>query len=205
MAGNAGVQRRLLSGAVAGAASTAIFAAVHQALISDIWFSLLPMTTAGVACGVSIAWSYARLFPSPSVASWMGYNLLFVGMLMLLGVCSVVIYEPIANAAVLIAANEPPRELFGRAMPLTVGFVLVLTAGISVARARRPLDVVAVLVTCVVLLALLGMNVSVLGLVQFTGGEAYLVAELFALIAVLGLGYSACFALLERRWMRSGP
>jgi Mg2+/citrate symporter len=54
--------RFLLSGVIAGAASTLVFTAIHHLFISNIWFSLLPMLIAGALCGLCLAWSYGRLF-----------------------------------------------------------------------------------------------------------------------------------------------
>ena len=57
----------------------------------------------------------------------------------------------------------------------------------------------AIVVTCVVLVALLGLNVSVIGLVEIPRGSVSLVAELYALIMVLDVAYMATYVVLERR------
>jgi hypothetical protein len=57
----------------------------------------------------------------------------------------------------------------------------------------------AVLLTCTVLVLLLGLNVSAIGLVTIPRGSVYLVAELFGLILALNVVYMAVFIGLERK------
>jgi hypothetical protein len=187
-----------LSGALAGMGSTVVFAAIHHALISDIWFSLVPMLVAGALCGLCLAWSFGRLFRPPSIASWLLYNLVYLGLFVFLGIASLIFLEPVATVTELIVADEAPHELIRQALPLTLGFTITAAALISFLWGRNPLDVVAVGLTCIVLVSLLGLNVSILGLVQFTSGSFYLVARLFALIVALNVVYLALFLLKER-------
>jgi hypothetical protein len=195
----------LISGCVAGAGSTIVFTAIHHLFISDIWFSLPLMLVAGAACGLTIAWSYTRLFGPPAAASWVRYNLVFVGLLILLGLVSLVVFDPITTIPILLAANEPPNELIVKAMPLTLGFIGVSAALIHLRWGRNLLDGVAILVTCTVIILLLGLNVSILGLVYIPSTAAYLVAELFGLTLALNVVYLALFLRLvrwrsARRW-----
>jgi type IV secretory pathway VirB3-like protein len=65
-------------------------------------------------------------------------------------------------------------------------------------RTRR--DFGAILLTCTVLIMLLGLSVSVIGLVAILNGSLYVVGEeLFALIATFNLAYVAICIALERR------
>jgi hypothetical protein len=192
--------RFLLPGAVAGAGSTLVFTAVHHLFISDIWFSLLPMLIAGALCGLCLAWSYGRLFRPPSIPTWLLYNLVYIALFLLLGILSILIFEPIATIPQLIVANEPPDELIRQAMPLTLGFILGSAALITILWGRNLVDVAAILLTCTVLIVLLGLNVSVLGLVYIPGSAISLVAKMFGLIMLLNLVYLAIFLLLERKF-----
>jgi hypothetical protein len=193
-------RRALLSGAVAGAASVIVFAALHQWLISDIWQTLVPMMLAGSLCGLSVAWSYARLFRSrSSMVGWLLYNLVYVALLVLLGVASLIVYEPITTVPELLAAGGPPSELIRQATPLTAVFILFSAALIGLLWGRTPMDHVSVLLTCTLVVVLLGLNVSVLGLVHFSGGTVYLLAMMLVLTLALNLSYAAAFLLLERR------
>jgi len=149
-----------LSGAAAGAVSAVVFAAIHHLFIMDIWFALIPMMIAGAICGLSLAWTYGLLFDIPSQGSWLRYNAVFVILLALLAVASLLAYEPITTIPVLIAAKEPPRELFRRAMPLTIGFTLGTAAVLGLWWGRTLLKFGSILVTCAIVVLLLGLNVS---------------------------------------------
>jgi hypothetical protein len=200
--------RAVLSGALAGAASVVVFTAVHQWLISDIWNTLLPMAVAGAACGMTVAWSYARLFGRRlSLATWVGYNALYVGLLVLLGLVSVIVFEPIVTAAELLEiGGAPPPELFRGAMPLTVIFVLVSALGIGRLWGSSLLDYLSVLLACTTVVVLLGINLSILGLVRFTSGSLPLLAMTYGLVFVLNAVFAAAFLGLERRaFFRAEP
>ena len=188
----------LVSGAVSGAVSAFVFAIIHHLFISDIWFSLISMMVAGAVCGLSIAWSYGVLVPSPSTGSWLGYNLLYVAMFVVLGVASVLVYEPVTTIAALVDTNSPPDELFRHAMPMTIIFTLLMALVMSLIYGRTWRNVGAILLTCTLLVLLLGLNVSTIGLVNIPRGSIHLVVELFALILVLNLVYVAVFIGFER-------
>lgn len=191
--------RCVRAGAVAGAVATVAFAALHHLLISDIWFSLPFMLVAGVLCGMGVAWTFGLVRPAGSIGAWVRYNVLFVVAFVLLGAASVAVFEPMTTIAALLQAEGPPRELFGRAMPLTVGFTLAMAGLMSWHYGRNWRHFGAILLTCSLLVALLGLNVAVIGLVFFPSGSFYLVLELLGLILVLDVFYAAVFLLLERR------
>jgi hypothetical protein len=193
------LRRFLLPGAVAGAASTVVFAGLHHLIISNIWFSLLPMLLAGAVSGLCIAWTYALLFRDPTVGSWLGYNLTYVALFMLLGVASLITLEPVTTVAAVLEGGQPPRELYARAMPLTATFTVGSAVLITVLWGRSVAKFGAVLLTCVILFAVLGMNISVLGLVFLPVSAWYLIAEFFGLVLALSLCYAAVFVALEGR------
>jgi hypothetical protein len=163
------------SGAVAGATSTLVFTVVHDIFISDIWFSLLPMLVAGALCGLCLGWSYALLVSTPSVGSWLRYNLLYVAMFALLGAISALVFEPITTMAAVVSVNGPPDVLIGRAMPMTTVFTVMMAALVTLLYGPSWKRFGAVLLTCVVLVLLLGLNVSAIGLVDIPRGSLYLV------------------------------
>lgn len=198
------MRRFVLSGALAGAAAAFAFTALHHLVISDIWFSLPLMLMAGAICGLCLAWTYGRLVRLPDGRSWWAYNLLFVLLFAVLGVVSVLLFEPITTVAEVLARGGRPDALIDRALPLNVAYVPASAAIVWLAfgRSRRMLDVLAILVTCVVLVALLGLNLSLLGLVEIPMGAMYLVAELFGLTLFLSAAYAGVFQMLERRTLR---
>ena len=69
-----GVEPGLAIGAVAGGLTVLGFTVLHDHIISDIWFSLMPMLVAGVICGICLAWSYRTAAGGRSAARWYGYN-----------------------------------------------------------------------------------------------------------------------------------
>ena len=198
------IWRYVRSGSVAGVVSAFAFAVIHYVFISDIWFSLIIMLPAGALCGGCVGWSYGLMFDIPSIGSWLRYNMLYVAMFVLLGMVSVLIFEPITTAAALMAANEPPDELIGQAMPMTIIFTLAAAILLSWRYGRSWLHYGAILLTCTLLVLLLGLNVSVIGLVSIPGNSLYLIAEMFGLILAINLAYVVVFIALERKSLVGG-
>lgn len=190
--------RFAFSGALAGAVSAFVFTVIHDLFISNIWFALVPMLVAGVVCGALVSWSYALLADAPGLRGWLAYNLLYVGMFGLLGALSVLLFEPATTMAAVVSLNGPPDDLIRQALPLTAAFTLGMAVVVAVLYGRSWIRFAAALLTCVVLVALLGLNVSAIGLVAIPAGALYVIAELFGLIVVLNGVYTAVFAALER-------
>ena len=190
--------RFAISGAIAGATSAFIFTVIHYILISDIWFSLAIMLVAGAVCGACLSWSYSLTVDAPSLRSWGAYNLIYDAMFVVLGVVSVLIFEPATTMAALIAVNGPPDELIRQAMPVTAVFTLMMAVCLSLIYGFKWSRFGVVLLTSIVLVLLLGLNVSVIGLVSIPRGSWYLVLEMFALILALNAMYAIVFVGLER-------
>jgi hypothetical protein len=187
--------RLVAPGAVAGALAALAFAAVHAIWIMDIWFSLVAMMIAGALCGATIAWSYGRLF-EPSVRTWLGYNASYVIAFAVLGLVSVAVFEPRTTMAQLFTLDGPPVDLIGDALPLTVAFTLGTALILGVLFGRTPAAFGAILVTTSVLVVLLGLDVSIIGLVRIPTESLYLVVELAALIVVLAGSFAALVVVL---------
>lgn len=195
---NAG--RFALAGALAGAVSTLVFTIVHDIFISDIWAMLVPMLVAGVLCGGLVSWSYRLLIEATTLRNWLGYNLVYLASFGLLGLASVLLFEPVTTMAAVVSLNGPPADLIDQAMPVTIVFTFGMAVLITILYGRSWAKFGSVLITCIVLVALLGLNVSVIGLVSIPAGSLYLIAELFGLIVVLNVVYVVGFmALLMRR------
>lgn len=196
--------RFALSGALAGAVSALVFTVVHNIFISDIWFMIMPMVVAGALCGALVSWNYGLLVGTLSLRGWLGYNLVYVALFGMLGAASVLLLEPVTTMAAVVMLNGPPTALIEKAMPMTVLFTLSMAVIITVLFGRSLSQFLAVLLTCVVLVALLGLNVSAIGLVEIPSGSLSVVAELFGLIVALNAVYAVVFVVLERRWLYSG-
>lgn len=193
--------RLLLTGAFGGAISALVFAAIHEWMISDIWSLLIPMLIAGAIAGSSLAWTYGLLFPVRSVRSWLYFNATYVVLLVLLGVASLIIYEPITTIPALMVANEAPRELIREALPLSVGYTLLAAVVIGALWVRKLGQFAAVLLTTAIVVVLLGLNFSVLGLVHLTHGAASAVGKSLVLILALNAVYAGVVAGME--WRRT--
>lgn len=175
-----------------------VFTIVHDLVISDIWDMWVPMVIAGAAAGASLAWAHDRLVDEPTVRSWFGLHAVYVLLLVGLGLWSILVFEPVTTTAALIAADEPPDELIAQALPGTAVFTVLGAAAVTRLvgdgwRAFGP-----TLVATVVVVATLGLNLSVLGLVSFSGSDALLVAELVGLVIVLAASNAILGVVLSR-------
>ena len=193
-----------LTGAAAGAFSALVFMVVHQVLISDIWFSLVVMLVSGALCGAAVAWTYALLFTRRTLAGWIAYNLAYVAALVAMGLVSLVVYEPVTTAADLIAAGGSPTELIRRATPLSAVSILITAVLLQRLWGRGAGQFLALLLCSTLIILLLGLNVSVLGLVEFDSQGWVLVLYTYGLTLLLNLVYLASFAVLERRAFGQG-
>lgn len=193
------------SGAVAGAVSALAFTWIHDLFISDIWAMLLPMMVAGAGCGACLGWTYGRLAGRPTVSGWLRYNATHLVMFGVLGAVSVAIFEPVTTMGAVVAADAPPDALIAEAMPMTVVFTLATAVLVTLLHGRGPADLGPVLVTVTVLVALLGLNISAIGLVEIPSGSLSVVAVLFGLVVALDVVFAGAFVGLERESLAVTP
>lgn len=191
--------RFVLTGALAGSISTFVFTIIHDIFISNIWSMFVIMLVTGTLCGACISWSYGLLVERQSLRSWLIYNLVYDGMLILLGVVSVLLFEPVTTIAALSASGGLPVGLLAEAMPMTAVFTLLMAVAITWAYGRSWAQFGAVLLTSIILVLLLGHNVFIIGLVDIPRGSLYLVLEMFSLIILLNVVYVVAFIALERK------
>ena len=192
----------IFSGAIAGLVSTIIFTIVHQILITDIWFSFFIMAVAGIVSGISIAGSYGKIINTPSLKNWLGYNFIYILMFILLAVMSIIIFEPVTTAAEIMQAKTRPDELIKRAIPLSEIFTISFSLIMGFLFGKKIIDYIIILLTNSVLMIILGLNVSIIGLVKIPSGFFYLVFELFALIITIFIVYAGVFIIFERKNLR---
>ena len=196
---NQNLKGYIKSGAVAGVVSTLIFTIVHHIFIANIWFSFPFMALAGAASGVCIAWTYGLIFHSKSLLAWLKLNLFFIIMFVVLGILSVLLFEPVTTISALREANERPTELINQSMPLTIAFIFASTIILGLLYGNNLKHYLVILLTNAILILLVGLNVSILGLVFIPTDSFYLLLELFGLIAVIFVFYSFTFWLFERK------
>jgi hypothetical protein len=185
------------TGAVAGVASATAFAAIHAVFISDIWYSIVPMAVVGAVCGASVAVSFGILVRDPTVRRWLLYNATFVGLFTLLGIASLMIYEPVTTIPALLTLDGPPSGLFKLTVPLQIGFAMAAATLITPVFGHRWWHIGPILVTATVLVFALGLNISIFGLVYIPRSSAYVVAELVGLILAIVVVYAVVFVALE--------
>lgn len=191
-------------GAGAGVLSVVVFTWVHHLTISDIWSMLPMMLVAGAACGACITWSFQGLFRRHSLGSWTSWNLVILAALGALAVASMVVFDPVTTMAAIMNRGGPVDDLIVRALPLTASFIVVTAAALGLALGEKPSDYVRALITSTVLTLVVGLNVSVLGLVEFAGDSIRFVLEFFALIVLLDVVYAVAFVFLRKRWLMVG-
>jgi hypothetical protein len=190
--------RFFTSGAIAGAISAFSFAVIHHLFISDIWFSLGVMLAAGALCGLCVGWSYALLVEIHSIRNWLRYNLLYVTILALLGLTSVLVFEPVTTIAALAGGREAADVLIRQAFPLTALFTLGAAVLITWLYGPSWARFGAILLTLTLIVLLLGLNISLIGLIEIPRSSLYLVAELFLLVIAINGVYAAAFIFFER-------
>jgi hypothetical protein len=181
---------------IAGAVSAYSFALIHGAFISDIWFSLPALLIAGAICGLCLGWTYGLLFKKPSLSTWLQFNALFVGMFVLIGFISVLVFEPVTTLAAVMASDALPDDLILKGLPVTILSPIVMTVVIGRFFARTWTHYAAILLTCAVLVLLLGLNVAAIGLISIPRSSVYLVAELAGLILSLNVVFTVVFTVL---------
>lgn len=183
-------------GALAGIAAALGFTLLHQLLISSIWFALPAMLVAGALCGGALAWSYGEVVRRFDRRRWLAWNAAYVALLVALGVASRLVFTPMTTIAALLASQEPPRELIGRALPLTGAFVAAAVLLWSLVMRASWRGVLSLVVTAVLVVGALGLNISILGFVEVQRGEVRVLGE----VLVLLLGLAGLYAALMLRW-----
>lgn len=189
----------LFAGVIAGTASSLAFTILHGLIISNIWFMLIPMLVAGAMCGFFISWSYEILVDKPSVAGWLNYNFLYIVLLFLLGPISLLLFEPIMTIPELVSSpNGLPAELFQEVLPFVALYTPLMAFIITRLHSRHWTAYGVILITCAVLVFLLGLNIAAMGLVFLTSGWMIMLLEVVGLVVALNLVYVAVYLLVER-------
>ncbi len=163
------------------------------------------MLLAGTLCGICLTWSYTLAVPAPTVGSWVRYNFLYLAMFVALGLTSLIAFEPVTTLAALLQVKEPPRALIGRALPVSGLFILATAALLSVIYRPGWRGAAGLLLTTGVLVLLLGLNISILGLVGVPRAALGVLLEVLALLmALAGIYVGVVVALNRSRFGGSG-
>jgi hypothetical protein len=133
-----------------------------------------------------------------------GFNAWIVALLGMLSGASLLVYEPVTTMAAVMAASGPVDGLILQALPLAGAFVVVATLLTGRLYARTWSDHPRILATITLVTALLGLNLSLLGLVDFDGSSLAPVLAFFGLTGLLAAVYTLVFVALRRdlTWRR---
>ncbi len=197
------VEPGLAIGAAAGGLTVLGFTVLHDIVISDIWFNLMPMLIAGMICGLCLAWSYRSTAGGRSAARWYGYNASYVLILLMLGAVSLVVLEPRFTMAELMVADDPLGDLLPPAVPLLVVGPLVATVVTWALFGRNRASVLPILVTQFIIGFLLGHNLAALGAVVWVAEIVPLLAEFVVLTVALAVAFAVgahFMTVLRLRW-----
>jgi len=191
---------RPLLGGTAGGFSALVFTVLHQIIISNIWFMLIPMLLAGFFSGLVLVWSFELLVPKPTWGKWLRFNLLYVSLLYLLQPISIAIYDPIMTfQEIILSSSGLPDEFVRIIMPFVLIYTLGMALLVTILYGRQWKHFWAVLLNCAMLMLLLGMNIAPWGLVYLTTGWVVLQIEQLGLILVLALVFALSY------WKATGP
>jgi hypothetical protein len=119
--------------------------------------------------------------------------------LVFLGLVSLLVFEPVTTIGELLQSREPPIALIKRTIPMMIAFTLATAAVLSFLYRTDWRGSLALLLTSVLLIFPLGLNISILGLVQLSGTTLRALAAMFGLVLLLSSVYAASFAAIERK------
>lgn len=189
--------RWLGSGTLAGVMAAVVFAWVHDLLISDIWGMIGVMGTAGGISGTLLAWTYGRMTPRSTRVRWLAYNGAFIAAFAVLPALSMMLFDPVMTFAEAAASEGPLDDLILEALPFTVIAVVIIAMGVSAIFGGLRRDFLPVLLTVVLLTLFLGTNLTIVGLVEFTGSQSRVIAGFVGLVALIGSAFTLGFLLLQ--------
>lgn len=184
------------AGALAGMISMVAFAGVHAMTISEIWFSLPMMAGAGAIVGSALAWNFRIMGNPMTPRRWLAYTGLYLGLLVCLAVGSLVVFEPTTTTALLfgVFGMQEADRLVGEALPFTAGFTVVASVLMTVLFGRAWWHVLPTLVTMALVMATLGSNVVIIGLIDLDEAAVPALIEFLGLTALIVATYSAIIA-----------
>lgn len=194
------------AGALAGTISIVAFAGVHALIISDIWWSLPMMAGAGAIVGSALAWNFRIMANPMTPRRWLAYTALYLGWLVGLAVGSLLVFEPTTTTALLfgVFGLQEADRLFGEALPFTAGFTVLASVLTTVLFGRAWWHIFPTLATMTLVMATLGSNVVIIGLIDLDETAVPTVIEFLGLTVLIVGTYSAIMAAsLARSAFRS--
>ncbi len=197
----------VVAGALAGIISVVVFAAVHAMTISDIWFSLPIMAIAGALVGTALAWSYQVMGNAMRVSRWLAYSGSYLGLLVTLGVGSLIVYEPVSTMRLLtgVMGLQEADRLVGEALPLMIVLTVAGSATLTLLFGRSWWHFFPNLLTMILVMALVGSNVVIIGLIELDSSAIPALIEFMGLVVVIIGVYAGVMAAVVQRTQGSQP
>lgn len=160
------------------------------------------MVVAGAASGLCLTWTYARLVGIPAVGSWVRYNATYLGLFALIPPISVVMFDPVITIVEASESDGPLTDLLVEALPLTIFSTVAIAVVVSVLFGNLRRDFGPSLVASALLMLFLGLNLTIMGLVEFSASDMGVIIGFMGLIAFLGVVFTAAVVVLEWRTFR---
>lgn len=173
-------------GAASGAVTVLLFTLLHDLLISDIWFNVGPMVVSGAVCGAVLVWSYRAAVGDHTPRRWLAYVGVCSGLLVTLGVVSLLVLEPRFTMTELLGNDDALGLLLPPALPLMGAATLAGTGVLWLWLGRPPGALLPLLVGQLLLVFFMGHNLAILGLVEMSSAVLVALAEFVGLTLLLG-------------------
>ena len=189
----------LRAGSLAGILSALIFAIAHNLFIENIWYAIFFLVSGGMIGGITLAFNYFYMTEIPTAQNWAMYNFIFVTKYILLGVVSILVFEPVTTIPEILEINRRSGDMYTTALPLTVAFTLIFSFLMSLMFATKIKQFLLIIITNIIMMVALGINVSILGLVYTNKTSFELIMEVTGLIVLIMGTFSFGFLLFGKK------
>ncbi len=193
------IRKWFVAGVVGGAVGTLVFTTLHRFVIADIWGFFGPMLVVGILCGAAIATAYGVVAAHPSNRSWFGYTGLFYLLLGLLGLVSILIFDPVTELTSLLSTGGvPPRELIRHTFGLIIIFAVVSALILGLIFGDKKWHPLAMFPATLLVMFAFGSNIAAFGLVELSGPAVQAMGKVLLIALALVASYAATVSLMLR-------
>lgn len=162
----------------------------------------IAMAMAGAISGLCLACTYRRFVSIPSVGSWVRYNATYLGLFALIPPVSVLMLDPVITIAEASNADGPLDDLLVEALPLTVASVIGIALVVTLLFGSLRSDFGPALAASVVLMLFLGLNLTIMGLVEFSAADSGVILGFMGLVVFIGVVFMVTVIGIEWRTLK---
>ncbi|MHA2503534.1 MAG: hypothetical protein ACXAE3_11770 [Candidatus Kariarchaeaceae archaeon] len=186
-------------GIITGLLACIVFNIFHQITISNIWNMSAFMLPVSALAGFTLLSSYGVLYGDFVTFTFSIYIVYHTLSLTALSLVSVIVFTPRYNSATVIndTGGAPPPQMIRDAFPLTIAWMLVSTIVIVLLVNPTLVGFLSTLAASATLFLTLGLNLSILGLVELEPQHRYLVHKFLAMNVGLGLSFLVIYLPLD--------